>query len=268
MGRARKALPEGWAPINNSLGMYLALIPAGEFLMGAPDSDKDARDDEKPQHRVQISQPFFLGICPVTQAAYRAVTGTDPSYFRGPDDLPVEQVSWDAAIAFCNTLSEREGMDPYYPTGAGSEPQSSSSSGREGYRLPTEVEWEYAARAGSTTRYGFGNRAAKLGEYAWFDGNSQRETHPVCQKQPNAFGLFDMQGNVWEWCWDGYDAAYYTHSPAVDPAGPSEASHRVCRGGSWLYSPQLLRLTTRAWHTPGFRDYNIGFRLARFQPGR
>ena len=206
--------------------MKLALIPAGEFLMGSPDSDKDASDDEKPQHRVRITQPFYLGVYQVTQGQYRAVTGANPSHFKGSDDLPVESVSWHDAIAFCNKLSEREGLKPYYQLDA------ATRSGGEGYRLPTEAEWEYACRAGSTTRYSFGDDAASLGEYAWFNGNSGGKTHPVGQKRPNAFGLYDMHGNVWEWCWDVY-AAYNANSPGADPDGPSGASGRVIRGGCW-----------------------------------
>ena len=128
----------------------------------------------------------------------------------------MEKVSWDDAIAFCNKLSEREGLKPYYQFGTGA-----YSPGGDGYRLPTEAEWEYACRAGSTTRYSFGDDAASLGEFAWFDSNSDSKTHPVGQKQPNAWGLYDMHGNVWEWCWDWYESYYYRQSPDVDPVGPS-----------------------------------------------
>jgi formylglycine-generating enzyme required for sulfatase activity len=230
--------------------------------MGSPNSDKDAKAHEKPQHRVRLPQPFYLGVYPVTQGQYREVTGANPSCFQGLDDLPVEQVSWNNAIAFCNKLSEREGLKPYYQLGTGAQ------LGGEGYRLPTEAEWEYAARAGSTTQYSFGDDAASPGEYGWFNGNSGGKTHPVGQKRPNAFGLFDMHGNVWEWCWDGYDPAFYASSPGVDPDGPSQAAARVFRGGSWYHSPRHARSANRHWRTPEDWSNDLGFRLARFQSGR
>jgi formylglycine-generating enzyme required for sulfatase activity len=242
--------------ITNTIGMKLVLIPAGEFLMGSPDSDKDALDREKPQHRVQIARPFYLGATEVTQGQYRAVTGENPSSFKGSDDLPVEQVSWNDAIAFCNKLSEREGLKPYYLGGG-------AQSGGEGYRLPTEAEWEYACRAGATTRFSFGDADTSFGEYAWFDGNSASKTHPVGQKRPNAWGLFDMHGNVWEWCWDGYDEKYYATSPGVDPPGPSGAADRVNRGGCWDYYPQVGRAANRHGYAPGCRDFDLGLRVAR-----
>ena len=140
--------------------MKLMLIPAGDFEMGSPASDQDAFPHEKPQHRVRITRPFYMGVHEVTQGQYRAVTGEDPSHFKGSDDLPVESVSWDDAITFCNKLSELEGLKPCYQSGA-------AQSGGNGYRLPTEAEWEYACRAGSETRFGFGETAARRGEFAW-----------------------------------------------------------------------------------------------------
>ncbi len=249
--------------ITSKTGMVLVLIPAGRFDMGSPDSDKDAYDHEKPQHPVWITRPFYLGVTEVTQGQYRAVTGENPSYFKGSDDLPVDRVSWNDAIAFCNKLSELDGLKPYYRFGAG------ERSGGEGYRLPTEAEWEYACRAGSTTRYGSGDDAAILGEYAWYNGNSGRKTNPVGQKRPNAFGLFDMHGNVWEWCWDEYKGDYYKESPVDDPPGPapSQASDRVIRGGGWQSNPKYSRSASRSWFTPVDRFSYVGFRLARSHSG-
>jgi formylglycine-generating enzyme required for sulfatase activity len=233
--------------ITNSIGMKLVLIPAGEFLMGSPDTDKEALDREKPQHRVRITRPFYLGATEVMQGQYRVVTGADPSHFKGSDDLPVEQVSWEDAQAFCDKLNalEKEGL------------------GGTSYRLPTEAEWEYACRAGTATRFGFGDADASLGEYAWFEGNSGDKTHPVGQKRPNAWGLYDMHGNVWEWCWDGYEENYYANSPGADPLGPSGAAVRVRRGGGWGGSPRDCRAALRRWSSPGLRSLDLGFRVAR-----
>ena len=138
----------------------------------------------------------------------------------------------------------------------------------DGYRLPTEAEWEYACRAGTATRFSFGDDENALGQYAWNSANSNGQTHPVGGKQPNAFGLYDMHGNVWEWCWDGYDANYYKQSPAVDPHGPGVVAHRVIRGGSLEDGPQFARSALRHGSTPKNRDSNLGFRLARDPSGR
>ncbi len=241
--------------LENTVGMKLVLIPAGEFDMGSGDDDKEADTDEKPKHRVRITKPFYLGSTEVTQGQYRAVTGESPSNFNGSDDLPVEKVSWNDAIAFCNKLSEKEGLKPYYQFGAG------SKSGGGGYRLPTEAEWEYACRAGSTTQYSFGDDASSLGEYAWFDGNSGNKTHPVGQKRPNSFGLYDMHGNVWEWVWDGKTG--YTTARMDDPMGSVEAASRVSRGGSWDYDGRFCRSALRFGNDPSDRDSDVGFRVAR-----
>ena len=189
--------------------------------MGSPDSDQDAFPLEKPAAPgAGITQPFYMGVCEVTQGQYRAVTGENPSRFRGSDDLPLEMVSWNDAVAFCDKLSEREGLKPYDRF------TEEKPSGCDGYRLPTEAEWEYACRAGSTTPYSFGDDAANLGEYAWDAANSGNKTHRVGQKHPNAFGLYDMHGNVWEWCLDNYDAEYYKRLKVLtlDPSGPSSVS--------------------------------------------
>jgi len=249
-------------------GIKLKLIPTGEFLMGSPDSDKDAVFWELPQHRVLITRPFYLGVTEVTQGQYRAVTGQNPSHFKGSDDLPVEEVSWLDSINFCNALSRAEGFPPFY-----------LADGREvtvpdwkgaGYRLPTEAEWEYACRAKNPARYNFGDDPAGLGEQAWLSGNSDHKTHPVGQKRPNAFGLYDMHGNVWEWCWDGYgyDGKYYAQSPVDDPSGPSGGGVRLFRGGSWRDFPKHARSAARSSWIPESRDDYQGFRVARTSPDR
>jgi formylglycine-generating enzyme required for sulfatase activity len=172
----------------------------------------------------------------------------NPSHFSGGQDLPVESVSWLDAVAFCNALSQKEGLPPFYKING--EAVEVLDWNGPGYRLPTEAEWEYACRAGSTTRFSFGDHEQALGEYAWYGGNSNHQTHPVGGKKPNAFGLHDMYGNVWEWCWDGSDADYYRQSPAADPRGPLQAASRVVRGGCWSNDPHLARSALRGWATP------------------
>jgi formylglycine-generating enzyme required for sulfatase activity/serine/threonine protein kinase len=251
---------------SRSTGMTFALIPTGDFVMGSADGD----DDEKPPHPVKISKSFYLSIHEVTQGEYKEVMGNNPSWFsaggdgkdkvagQSTDRHPVEQVSWKDAIAFCNKLSGRDGLKPYYRSEEG-EPL-----GGDGYRLPTEAEWEYACRARSTTKYSFGDDESRLKQYAWYDESySTGTTHPVGKKDPNAFGLYDMHGNVWEWCWDWYDKDYYNRSSNVDPMNTNPGTDRVLRGGSWLYVAAYLRSSFRAGSEPANRDGNIGFRLAR-----
>jgi formylglycine-generating enzyme required for sulfatase activity len=223
----------------NSIGMEFVLIPAGEFMMGSSDADKEAFDNEKPQHRVTISQPFYLGKYTVTQAQWEAVMGSNPSGFKGRNN-PVENVSWDDVQEFIKKLNQKEGGNKY--------------------RLPTEAEWEYAARAGTTSRYSFGDDAEALGRYAWYWGNSGKTTHPVGGKEPNGLGLYDMHGNVWEWVQDWYGG--YAGSLATDPRGPSSGSYRVIRGGSWIINAGYCRSAYRGLNTPDDRDNSVGFRLA------
>jgi formylglycine-generating enzyme required for sulfatase activity len=250
------------AQITNSIGIKLVLIPAGEFLMGSPDSDPEAFDDEKPQHPVRLTRSFLLGETEVTQDQYRVVMGQNPSGFKGSNDLPVELVSWLDAIRFCNALSVKEGLAPTYQIQG--ENVADPDSSAPGYRLPTEAEWEYACRGGNPGRYSFGNDAASLGEYAWFSSNSGRKTQPVRQKRPNGFNLYDMHGNVYEWCWDR-SAKYDARSLVVDPPGARAAADRVLRGGGWSGYPQVCRSADRGGNAPAFRNDDLGFRVARFQ---
>lgn len=225
----------------NCVGMEFILIPAGKFMMGSPDSDPNAFSNEKPAHQVTISQPFYLSKCAVTQAQWQAVMDTNPSNFPGID-RPVECISWRDSQAFLEKLNECEG-------------------GRS-YRLPTEAEWEYACRAGTNMIYHFGDNEARLGEYAWYIENSDDQTHVVGQKSPNAWGLYDMHGNVLEWVQDRYGEDYYQHGPACDPQGPDTGADRVFRGGGWSYSARLARAAFRSGLRPGARVDAIGFRCA------
>jgi formylglycine-generating enzyme required for sulfatase activity len=164
----------------------------------------------------------------------------------------VEQVSWNDAVEFCEKLNELE----------------KGQLGGARYRLPTEAEWEYACRARSTTRYSFGDDAASLAEFAWYGGSPNSKPHPVGEKRPNAWNLYDMHGNVWEWCQDCYDNKYYARSPGADPPGALQAAFRVRRGGGWGYDAQSARSAFRYGGTPEYRDNGVGFRVARVQSNR
>ncbi|MCZ6871983.1 MAG: formylglycine-generating enzyme family protein [bacterium] len=220
----------------NRLGMEFVLIPSGTFQMGAGNQESD----ELPLHQVTISRPFYLGKYEVTQGQWKAVMGNNRSFFAGDENLPVESVWWSDVNAFIKKLNKMEGQDTY--------------------RLPTEAEWEYAARAGSTSSYSFGNDPQQLKRYAWYKDNSGAKTHPVGQLQPNAWGLFDIHGNVWEWVQDWYGR--YTSQAVKDPQGPSMGTHRMRRGGGWNNFAKACRTTNR-YSVVGFRDDFIGFRLLR-----
>ncbi|MBL8172886.1 MAG: SUMF1/EgtB/PvdO family nonheme iron enzyme [Acidobacteria bacterium] len=228
--------------LGGGVTLDMIAIPGGSFLMGAEDSERT-----KPVHRVKLS-PFHLGKYPVTQAQWKAVMGDNPSHFKG-DKRPVEMISWEMAVEFCQKLTKKTGRQ---------------------YRLPTEAEWEYACLAGSTGKYGFGDDDALLEKYAWYWDNSGNETHPVGEKLPNNWGLYDMHGNVWEWCQDWYDANYYAElskqGEAVDPQGPASGTSRVLRGGSWGNSQLFARAVYRFTNLPADRDLNIGFRVVLCRP--
>jgi len=242
----------------NSIGMKFTLIPAGEFYMGSEESD-----DEKPVHKVKINNPFYLGTYPVTQREWKAVMGDNPSDFKG-DDLPVEGVSWHDVQKFIMKLNEKEGTDKY--------------------RLPSEAEWEYACRAGTTTRYSFGDDESKLGDYGWYAENSgsrspkkgdffgydeddwsenrwKGKTHSVGQKKPNPWGLYDMHGNVWEWVQDEWHSSY-DRAPTDGSAWESgDGAFRVYRGGSWFSYAGDCRSADRFHFVPRYRGFSLGFRL-------
>jgi len=249
----------------NAGKILLKVIRAGEFWMGSPDDDEDAASDEKPSCRVRISRAFYMGATPVTQAQYQAITGKNWSHFHGWPDNPVERVSWADALLFCNELSQKEGLAPHYVIRNSDQ---AVIAGGVGYRLPTEAEWEYTCRAGTETAYSFGDDAGLLDKYAWYQSNSEGQPWPVGTKLPNAWGLYDMHGNVWEWCWDSFDENYYRQSPGVDPLGASQAGYRVFRGGSWHDDPRRCRSAQRGEYAPEPRINNIGFRVARDQSPR
>jgi formylglycine-generating enzyme required for sulfatase activity len=205
----------------------------------------------------------------VTQAEYEKIGKIEafpnPSHFQHAD-LPVEQVSWPQAARFCNARSRLEGLQPCYNEDTGA-----CDFEANGYRLPTEAEWEYACRAGTSSEYSFGGEARQLGDFAWFADNAGKKTHPVGRKKPNPWGLFDMHGNVAEWCQDLYDPNYYKASPAKSPRGPTEANENVLRGGSWKSPADALRSSFRIGEIPGFSDAclardAIGFRCVRKAP--
>jgi formylglycine-generating enzyme required for sulfatase activity len=234
-------------------------LPGGESLMGSPDGDDMASDDERPQHRVRVSG-FRIARIPVNTQLYREVmTGGGE---KGGDDLPVTNASWYDAVEFCNRLSERYGYRPCYRRRGLWPWRGWHCDWRaDGYRLPTEAEWEYACRAGTRTRYSFGADPARLPEFAWYEANSGGRSHPVGTKRASPWGLFDMQGNVWEWCWDKYGA--YGAAEQVDPRGPSRGHSRVLRGGSFEHSPAVLRSAGRGIIGPESRNWNVGFRCVR-----
>ncbi|MBZ0265914.1 SUMF1/EgtB/PvdO family nonheme iron enzyme [bacterium] len=232
--------------IQQLIGAEFVTIPAGSFMMGSPPNEEDLFVNEVPQHRVTISKPFQMMKTEVTQEMWKSVMGNNPSNWKG-DNLPVEQVSWNGCQEFIAKLNQR---DP-----------------GKGYRLPTEAEWEYACRAGTTTRFNAGESVSDLARVGWYSGNSEYKTHPVGEKMPNAWGLYDMHGNVWEWCSDWYDVFYYQNSPSSNPTGSISGSYRVLRGGSWNNIGRHCRSADRNWSEPSYRfSYYYGFRVVRASP--
>ncbi|MGA2257306.1 MAG: formylglycine-generating enzyme family protein [Thermoguttaceae bacterium] len=230
--------------LGRGVKLEMVRIPAGEFMMGSPSADKDARDEEKPQHRVRITKPYYLGTYLVTQEQWQAVMGNNPSHFTGPNS-PVEEVSWDDCQQFLGKLNAK------------------SRPGGGKFQLPSEAQWEYACRAGSKTAYSFGDDESGLGEYSWYMANANDKSQPVGQKKPNAFGLYDVHGNVGEWCQDWYGDGYYANSTADDPSGPTTGLTRVNRGGGWDRPARYCRSAFRSYYVPGFRLDFVGFRVAQ-----
>ena len=224
----------------NSIGMEFVLIPPGAFKMGSPESERFRLKSEK-AHDVKITIPYFLQTTEVTQKQWKEIMGYNPSYFKDCEDCPVENVTYHDVLQFLKKLNEKEGT--------------------EYYRLPTEAEWEFGGRADSDAAWFFGASPSRLEEFAWFHFNSKGKTNPVGAKRPNSLGLYDMSGNVYEWCLDWYGK--YPETEEKDPLGPATGSNRVMRGGSWLDRPGFTRMGFRGMNIPNYRGNYIGFRVAR-----
>jgi len=249
---AEKIAAAGRAFLRLDLGrgatMRLVLIPAGKFLMGSAKSEPGHKDNEGPQREVTISKPFYMGVCEVTQWQWRAVMGTSPwgnsASAKSGDNFAASYISWKKATKFCKALSKTTGRK---------------------VALPTEAQWEYACRAGSKMAFCFGDDASKLDDYAWYDDNAdakgEKYAHAVCQKRPNAFGLYDMHGNVYEWCRDWYDGKFYAKAENVDPENTGKTKARVLRGGSWWTLNEHSRSANRSGGSVDERYDNNGFRV-------
>ena len=224
-------------PVKNGISIEMVKVEAGSFDMGATSEMQNPYSDEKPVHRVTLTNNYYVGKYEVTQALWQAVMGSNPSSFKG-DDLPVEKVSWNDCQDFVSKLNAMTGKR---------------------FRLPTEAEWEYAARGGKKSRGYQYSGSNTLGDVAWYGDNSGNKTHAVGTKQPNELGIYDMTGNVWEWCQDWYDS--YSSSPQTNPTGAASESFCVYRGGGWGNSARYCRTSYRGDYAPDFRDFNLGLRL-------
>ena len=234
--------------LGNKVTMKLVRIEAGKFMMGSPVTETSRFADEGPQREVTISKPFYMGVHEITQSQWKVVMGTEPwagqTYAKFGASNAASYISWDDATKFCEALSKKAGKR---------------------VALPTEAQWEYSCRAGSKTAYSFGDDASKLGDYAWYNDNAYRKgeeyAHAVGQKKPNAFGLYDMHGNVWEWCRDYYDEKFYANAKNIDPENTTRSSARVLRGGSWGNDPLGCRAAARGGLTSDGRGSSFGFRV-------
>jgi formylglycine-generating enzyme required for sulfatase activity len=267
---ANTCLGQGRQEVTNSLGMKFVQIMPGTFRMGSPPTETGSFDNER-QHEVRLSRGFYMGMYEVTQEQFSKVMGVNPADYQGDkavkiipekrhpvtnrivqdkvtipiktENFPVENVNWEDANEFCRLLSEVP---------------EELNAGRS-YRLPTEAEWEYACRAGSRTTYSSGNSAKTLNAFAWFQDNSESRPHEVGTRKPNAWGLYDMHGNVWEWCQDWYGE--YPKENVADPSGPMGGKERVLRGGSWYVTEENLRSAYRPSRSPDFHSFDFGFRV-------
>ena len=255
-GPGTATAPATMPVVTSASGVEMVLIPGGAFVMGSPN-----HPGETP-HSVTLDS-FYMDRTEVTQEQFARLQLADPSAHKGAQN-PVEQISMIHAARYCNERSKAEHLKACY------DDDFNCDFAADGYRLPTEAEWEYACRAGSSADYSFGNDPKKLAEHGWFKDNASQKTHPVAQKKPNAWGLYDMHGNVAEWCNDYFDAGYYAASPALNPRGPAAGQNAklVLRGGAWESSADKLRSAARAGESPGFQDAcfkldAIGFRCVR-----
>ena len=226
----------GKATFTNTIGTEFILIEAGTFQMGSNNGDSD----EQPIHTVNITKDYYIGKYEVTQGEWKKVMGSNPSYFKG-DNLPVERVSWNDVQEFIKKLNKKEGTNKY--------------------RLPSEAEWEYAARGGNKSKGYEYSGSNSIGEVAEYEGNNSKSTKPVGGKKANELGIYDMSGNVWEWCSDWYDSGYYSSSLSTDPTGPTSGSYRVLRGGSWYISAINCRVAIRYYYYPSYSNIYYGFRI-------
>ena len=231
----------------------MVLISGGTFTMGSPSNERGRAANEGPQRQVTVSS-FYMGRYQTTQTEYQEIMGINPSAFKGPT-LPVEQVSWFDAVEYCNRLSRKEGLTPAYIIDGNNVNWNHYANG---YRLPTEAEWEYACRAGTQTPFYSGT---SLDDAGWFSGNSGGKTRPVGEKQPNPWGLYDMHGNVLEWCWDWL--GNYPGEAQTDPKGPASGTNRVYRGGNWRFESHQNRSAYRYGNHPYLKTFFLGFRIVR-----
>jgi formylglycine-generating enzyme required for sulfatase activity len=238
----------------------LVKVPAGRFSMGSPEGEA-GREQNEQLHEVTLTHEFYMCQTEVTQGQWEAVMGENPSNceYGCDDDVAVHDVSWEMAVEYLNALSKLEGLEPCYEKIGDDWVWERSC---VGYRLPTEAEWEYAARAGTQTAYGFGDEVERLGEYAWYGENSGTEAHVVAQKLPNSWYLFDMHGNVWEWAWDWYESDYGSQAE-TDPMGPEAGGSRVLRGGAFGSYALVLRSADRSGNFPSSVSWDYGLRCVR-----